>query len=143
MIEVVGNLWDYPADVRIITTNGTRRKDGECVMGRGCAKEAKDRFPALPKALGERIKAEGNHPYPFEEYGLISFPVKHNWYEKADLILIRTSALQLARMLDPDKLYVLPRPGCGNGGRSWSEVRPLLKDLPDNVHVITFSEGAF
>jgi hypothetical protein len=127
MVEFTGNIWTYPADVVIITTNGTVTKKGECVMGRGCAKEAKDLFPGLPKALGDKIKKEGNHPYLFElathtprsntvaytsaeedlpafpEAGtqsyqrvtLVTFPVKHNWYERADLTLIRTSALQL------------------------------------------------
>lgn len=149
MREVVGNLWDYPADVRIITTNGTINSKGECVMGRGCAREAKERFPSLPKALAAKVKAEGNHPYEFtfaEREGwlgpqvhLISFPVKREWFELADLNLIRTSALQLARMLDPNKIYVMPRPGCGNGKRTWEEVKPLLQFLPDNVHVITFA----
>lgn len=137
MIEVTGNLWDYPADVRIITTNGSINSKGECVMGRGCAKEAKERFPSLAKDLGSRIKAEGNHPYAFDS-GIITFPVKHKWFEWADLLLIRTSVLQLKRMLDPTKTYVMPRPGCGNGKRTWNEVRPLLADLPDNVHVISF-----
>ena len=41
MREVVGNLWTYPADIRVITTNGTVKNDGTCVMGRGCAAEAK------------------------------------------------------------------------------------------------------
>jgi len=32
----------------------------------------------------------------------------------------------------------LPRPGCGNGHRTWEEVKPLLDGLPDNVWVITW-----
>ncbi len=138
MIEVFGNLWTYPADVRIITTNGMVNSKGECVMGRGCAAEAKHRYPNLPKELAVKLKATGNHPYAFDEYDIITFPVKHKWFEWADLPLIKTSALQLAKMLDPNKIYVLPRPGCGNGKRSWNEVRGLLTKLPDNVHVITY-----
>lgn len=140
MIEVTGNLWDYPADVRIITTNGTIKKDGSCVMGRGCAKEAADRYPDFPKLLGKAIKQGGNNPHVIE--GIITFPVKHQWFEHADLTLIRTSVLQLKRMIDPSKTYVMPRPGCGNGKREWSEVKSLLKDLPDNVYVITFAPKA-
>ena len=138
MIEVTGNLWSHPADVRVITTNGTINSRGEAVMGRGCAKEAALKFPQLPKQLAARIRAEGNHPYAFPEYGLMTFPVKHQWFERANLELIRTSALQLTRMLDPGKVYCLARPGCGNGKRSWREVKPLLNCLPDNVHVIDF-----
>lgn len=140
MIEVTGNLWDYPADVRIITTNASINSRGECVMGRGCAKEAKTRYPELPKLLAAALKQEGNHPYAFRlgTDTLITFPVKHQWFEHADLLLIRTSVLQLKRMLDPSITYVMPRPGCGNGKREWCEVRHLLADLPDNVHVIDF-----
>lgn len=139
MKEVVGDLWTYPADVRVITTNGTINSKQKCVMGRGCAREAALKFPELPTLLAFKIRAEGNHPYDFPDLGLISFPVKHEWFERADLTLIRTSALQLKRMLDPDKIYVMGRPGCGNGGREWREVKPLLADLPDNVHVITWA----
>lgn len=35
MIEVKGNLWTYPAEVRVITTNGFVKKNGEAVMGIG------------------------------------------------------------------------------------------------------------
>ena len=161
MIEVVGNLWEYPADVRIITTNGSINRKGEAVMGRGCALEAKTLFPELPKQLAAKLKAEGNHPYNFDfvrtiwlqdgptatpevleriGWKIITFPVKHQWFELADYNLIRTSVLQLKLMLDPKLTYVMPRPGCGNGGRDWRDVKHLLKDLPDNVHVITFGD---
>jgi hypothetical protein len=144
MIEVVGDLWAYPADVRIITTGGTVNSKGECIMSRGCAQEAKEQFPTLPRELGKRIKAEGNHPYLFELDGrvLITFPVKHQWFERADLTLIRTSALQLVRMIDPRKTYVVSRPGCDNGGREWTEIKPLLNCLPNCVHVITRTDAA-
>jgi hypothetical protein len=97
MIEVVGNLWTYPADVRVITTNGTVKKNGECVMGRGCALEAAKKLPGLPKVLGDLIKKNGNVPQRLtdkscEIHSLWSFPVKHEWHQKADLTLIKKSA---------------------------------------------------
>ncbi len=139
MIEVTGDLWTYPADYRLITTNGTVKKNGECVMGRGCAFEAKRKYPHLAKDLGELIQAYGNRVWGFPNTNLISFPVKHNWYEKADLELIKRSTKQLEDIarLDYGITYVLPRPGCGNGGRKWEEVKPIVSILPDNVHVIT------
>lgn len=158
MVEVTGNLWDYPlADFLVITTNGTVRADGCCVMGRGCAREAAQKFPPLPRKLGAAIRAGGNVVHYFDQEdlgyvgeptGLFSFPVKHHWSERADLDLIRQSAERLgtiareSQIQMPDMgifpIYVLPRPGCGNGGRTWAEVRPLLVDLPENVHVIDF-----
>lgn len=138
MLEVYGDLWHYPADIRIITTNGTINRKGQAVMGRGCAKEATERFPDIQKRLGANIRLEGNRPFLFPDLNLATFPVKHNWWERANLPLIRASALQLVTMLNPDLTYVMVRPGCGNGGREWDEVKPLLDCLPDNVHVITW-----
>lgn len=138
MKEVFGNLWVYPADWRIVTTNGSVRKDGCCVMGKGCAKEAADRYLMLPRELGVRIKVEGNVVHSFPQYGLLTFPVKHAWHESADLDLIRRSVSQLKRFLSPHLRYAMPRAGAGNGRLRWSDVRPVLAELPDNVRVITF-----
>jgi hypothetical protein len=139
MIELTCNLWDVPADWKGITTNGYVKGSGECVMGRGCAKEASQRYPTLPRKLGQRLKLFGNVVHMFPEYGLFSFPVKHAWYQDADPVLIAASARQLRRLAEdaPQEMFVLPRPGCGNGHLDWAVVRPLLLSLPDNVFVIT------
>lgn len=141
MFEVRGNLWTYPADVRVITTNGTVKKNGECVMGRGCAAEAKNKWPELPKELGDHISRRGNIPYYFPRYVLYSFPVKHQWMQQADPELIKTSAKILSSYVDQDefKVVLLPRPGCGNGGLKWEDVKPVLEPiLDDRFYVITF-----
>jgi hypothetical protein len=155
MIEVKGNLWTYPADVRVITTNGTVKKNGECVMGRGCALEAKQRWD-LAGLLGNAINTYGNVVINLsaayninrkwnEPFALFTFPVKHNWYEKADLALIERSANDLADLIDPlylndeGHIIVLPRPGCGNGGLRWADVKPILDPiLDDRFHIITW-----
>lgn len=142
MIEVRGNLWEYPADVRVITTNGTVKKNGECVMGRGCAAEAKARYPDLPLVLGQAITGLGNEAFwiPVKDGVIVTFPVKHNWYEKADIKLIETSAKKVSVMRALEgRTIVMPRPGCGNGGLRWDDVRPVLAPiLDDRFHVITF-----
>lgn len=145
MKEVTGDLWTYPADVRVITTNGTVKRNGEAVMGRGCAAEAKQRWPKLPRELGRLIRSDGNHVHvlvtpeslPFR---LASFPVKHSWYEKADLDLIERSAEELLDIASNlGNVFVLPRPGCGNGKLSWGDVRPVLEEmLDDRFHIITW-----
>ena len=96
MIEVTGNLWSFPANVRVITANGSVKKNGECVMGRGCALEASQKHPYIPLILGSLIIQHGNHVHWL--YGtdkseiIFSFPVKHKWNEKADPTLIERSA---------------------------------------------------
>jgi len=138
MIEVKGNLWTYKADWRAITTNGTVKKNGQCVMGRGCAREADLQY-GIAKMLGSHIKEHGNIVWAWPTEKLIFFPVKHNWYEKADIELIEKSTNSFLNMISawPELTFVIPRPGCGNGGLKWEEVRPILEPLPDNVKVIT------
>lgn len=147
MIEVKGNIWHYPANIIGITTNGSVKKDGTLVMGRGIALEAKQRWPEIPRILGSTIQIVGNVPYMWHYHGtefpflraFFSFPVKHRWQEQASIPLIKLSAIWLECMASylPDQTFVLGRPGCGNGGLTWSQVKPLLTDLPDNVHIIT------
>ena len=153
MLEVVGNLWYYQTvegkrpDCLVITTNGTIKRDGTCVMGRGCAREAKDRWPHLALALGQHLRENGNVPHIFRDCGpvpLVSFPVKHDWHDIADPALIRTSGLALSALADAEgwDVVVMPRPGCGNGSLDWKDVRPLLSPiLDDRFHMITFNKG--
>lgn len=151
MKEDTGDLWDYPADAVVITTNGYVRKDGKCVMGRGCAKEA-DRKYDMADDLGWLISLRGNHVYSFDmAYPgekpniVLTFPVKHNWWEKADPQLIERSAQELVEWADTwgkdigIETYVVPRPGCGNGGLDWEDVKPILEPiLDDRFTVITY-----
>lgn len=143
MINVKGNLWTYPADVRVITTNGMVKNNGECVMGRGCAYEATQRYPGIAKMLGDQIKKYGNVVNVLSvDPWLFSFPVKHHWKQKADLDLIRRSAEEAVvkiGIVGTGDVVVIPRPGCGNGQLTWAEVEPVLSPiLDDRFHVITF-----
>lgn len=144
MIEVTGNLWDYPATYRVITTNGTVRKNGTAVMGRGCAREAALKYHGLAHELGKMLKEHGNHVHFFAQLNLLTFPVKHAFYEDADLQLIARSVEEFKMMvawLSSSGTYVMPRPGCGWGHLDWTMVQPLLLDLPDTVKVIHFGES--
>lgn len=144
MIEVTGNLWTFPADVRCITTNGFVKKNGECVMGRGCAREAAKKLPQLPKLLGDFIKNNGNHVgwlYGSTHGDIIfSFPVKHNWWERADLDLIARSAEEIKVAVPGKRTVLIPRPGCGNGQLSWDDVKPVIEPIlaDDRFKIISF-----
>lgn len=141
MIEVKGNLWKYPCDHHGISTNGTIKSNGEAVLGRGCALEAKIRFPHLPKELGEQLKFKGNRVHYFAKYTMFTIPVKKQWFEKADLELINQSVLEMhhfATRVFPKDIICIPRLGCGNGGLNWDDVKPIMAILPDNVKVINW-----
>lgn len=148
MREIFGNLWEAECDLRVITTNPMINAKGQAVMGRGCALEAKKRIPGIEYRFAGLLGEHGNRVMRLERHGgadagadLASFPVKHHWREKADPDLIRRSALQLVALADKFgyETVLLPRPGCGNGNLSFSDVRPLLADvLDERFSVITF-----
>src|SRR5437899_12580459 len=103
MKEVFGDLWEFDGTIGI-TTNGSVKRDRTCVMGRGCARQAAVRFPDLPRKLASRISAEGNHVFYFSEHRLITFPVKHNCCEAADLGLLERSARALLKIITVKKI---------------------------------------
>jgi len=149
MIEVTGDLWDYHQKhgfICCITTNGFLKRNGEAVMGAGCAKEAVKIHPRLPWILGSHILNNGNTvgwllPTNSILDSLIAFPVKHKWWQKADIFLIKQSSRQLANIAKNNLAltFLLPRPGCGNGGLRWKDVKKEIKDILSisNVMVIT------
>jgi hypothetical protein len=142
MKEVFGNLWEFDGTLAI-TTNGFVKIDRTCVMGRGCARQAAERFPKLPSKLASRISTEGNHVFYFPEYRLITFPVKHNWWEAADLGLIERSARELLKIIEMENIQeavYLPRPGCGNGRLKWEDVKKILAPIlkSDQFYIVTY-----
>ncbi len=151
MKEIVGDLWDiYDRDVAasfsmaiVIPTNGTIRNDGANVMGAGLAKDVKQRWPKFPSLFGDRLKAGGNVPYIFPSYRIVTFPVKHNWWENADLKLIRRSAMWLGTgeaTSRYEKLYI-PHVGCGNGHLEWFHVRKVLAEFLGGEKFIIVRKG--
>lgn len=155
MLEVHSDLWERfgePGHRIAISTNGFVKKNGEAVMGRGCALQATKLFPGIALRFGRWLKKNGNVPgylfiddpvlvaasnHPTADC-LMILPVKHNWWQKADIRLICTSATFLMQEAEkcPDWVFHVPRLGCGNGRLEWeSDVRPWMVGLPDNVVV--------
>lgn len=133
------NIWNFHEEkgtsLIVIPTNGTLKRNGEAVMGAGLAKECKERYPEFSFIFGRMMKSVGNRTLFFSMFNLITFPVKHNWYEKADLKLIEKSCQQLKEMmpkLPQGFVITMPKVGCGNGKLSWKDVEPIIqKYLPD------------
>ena len=162
MIEIKGNLFNEQCDALCITTNGFIKKNGNCVMGRGCAKQAADYWPQLPKIIGQNISNYGNIVFNLffsDGKQLLTFPVKPifvifdgkncvkhmknkfnigdsvpGWAAVADIKLIKTSATQLVTIVNNYKWdkIVIPRPGCGAGELSWSVVKHELDKILDD-----------
>lgn len=118
-------------------------------MGRGLAKEAKERFPELPVWAAQEIMREcgtehWNQPQKLR-YGLLVgpnkllglFQVKYHFWEAASTELIRWSCLHLLGWCEnnPNIPVNLNYPGIGNGHLKESDVYPYIKELPDRVTV--------
>lgn len=140
-------------DAICITTNGSLKHRAarvgmpvpqpRAVMGRGVAAAAKAAWPWTERRLGELIAGNGNHVHILccePTLTLVSFPVKHEWNEPADLELIAQSAKELRMLADRMdwKAVLLPRPGCGNGHRRWEEVGPVIAPLLDDRFTVTY-----
>ena len=166
MRETTGDLFAHNSngpEAICITTNGYVNAQGANTMGKGCAGEAKQRWPGIQVVVGSSIRREGNicqaltqevaghlvlpvrGPWEVIEvpYHVLMFPTKNHWREPSDLKLIEGSARQLVDLAEQHgwRSVVLPRPGCGAGQLSWDDVRPLLSDiLDDRFWAITFAK---
>ncbi len=133
MTEIRGNIWDWLGKAVIaVTTNGHVTRDGKAVLGRGCARQAGERFPGLARRLAALLAEKGNHVHCLGE-GIVSFPVEESPWCTPDLRLIARSARELRDLADGMgwRMIVVPRPGCGGGGLDWTEVRPAVAEFFD------------
>lgn len=121
MKEATADLWGFPAQYLVVTTNGILNSKNELVMGAGVAMEAKCRFPGLPKKLGRYVQKYGSRVFVCKEEGIITFPTKVHWKDLVKLV---------------DKFDIrsvaMPRPGCSNGGLTWDFVKPYIDDILDD-----------
>lgn len=144
MQEVKGNIWDYynKGYWVVITTNGNVKTNGEAVMGRGVALEAKNRLPHLANSLGRLLRERGNYPFIFPVSRILTFPVKHNWWEGASIKLIELSTVRLLSLIEADQVvppvspFYMPRPGCGAGGLKWRDVKSILEEYLDDRFIV-------
>jgi hypothetical protein len=138
LLETSGDIWAHGAtSIIAITTNGSLTPDSRAIFGRGVARQAAKRFPELAIILGSLLKELGNHVYDLGS-GIVTFPVEETPWSLPDLRLIARSAQELRLLADQSgwQRIVVPRPGCGGGGLSWQEVRPLLEVCFDDRFVV-------
>lgn len=138
-----GNIIDYigVSDIVCVTTNGIVKKNGELVMGAGCALAFKKAFPTLPKILGEQVLSKGNRPViggKINNSYIVSFPTKEHYKDNSDINLIKNSALFLVRIADyyNAKSICIPSPGTGLGNLSKDTVYEVLSEIFDDRFTI-------
>lgn len=138
MQEVFGNIWNSNARYICVTTNSIVKPNGELVMGKGIALQAKNRYPKLPAILGKHVKSKGNIPciVNIGTSYIVSFPTKNHFMNPSIPQLIIDSAKALAANLPVDATVALTRPGCGSGNLSWIDIKPMLEPILDDRFTI-------
>lgn len=143
MIKVIqGDIWDYHKKGHFITvtTNCNKKANGQVVMGKGIALQAKQRFPDIPRKLGEVTDLRSVVVFPEER--IITFPTKINWYENSTIELISSSFAQLIIVVStmlPERMKPVycVKFGCSNGRLNWeTQVRPVLEPFVDENEFI-------
>ena len=137
----VGDLFSSKASTLVNTVNCVG------VMGKGIAKEFKQKYPAMFKDYKSRCSAglvKLGEPYLYTDLlgtSILNFPTKNHWRSSSrirdisdglDWFVAHYNKLGISSI-------AFPPLGCGNGGLSWHEVGPLmyqkLKDLPIEIWI--------
>ena len=105
MKTIVGNLWDFQTEVKVIPTNGvvTRTENDpmgyKAIMGAGVAKQASTRSPYLIYILGDRLQKYGNRVFVYDVHylareihrlgctTLVTLPTKEHWKDHGGILL--------------------------------------------------------
>lgn len=147
MLETrTGNLLKANVEALVNTVNC------EGVMGKGIALQFKQAYPDAFKTYYAACKSGemqlGKVQIIFlsqMEYPrfIINFPTKGHWKSRSRIADIEAGLDDLVRAIKEHDIHsiALPPLGCGNGGLSWSEVKPLIErklSMLENVNIQVF-----
>ncbi len=105
------------------------------VMGRGLAKEIKERYPDNYNAYLRayyRGELKPGRVFVFERRGdpeyIINFPTKFHWRNRSRLEFIDSGLESMVGEIQRRDIrsIVIPALGCGLGGLDWEDVRPRI-----------------
>jgi O-acetyl-ADP-ribose deacetylase (regulator of RNase III) len=131
---VTGDIWIYPADVRVNTVNCVG------VMGAGIAKAFKARYPAEMFNDYARwcregmLQPGGIHEWQGPAETILNLATKDHWRQPSTYPWIETGLTNLRWWLDEREKagkvlkVALPALGCSNGGLSFSLVSSMVND---------------
>lgn len=137
----IGNIFETNMKTLVNTVNCVG------VMGKGIAKDFKDRYPAMFDeyvSLCDKKILKPGVPYHYSDLlgnSIINFPTKDHWKSPSKLSYIVEGLdwfIKNYKQLNI-KSIAFPPLGCGNGGLNWEMVGPImykeLKNLPIDVEI--------
>lgn len=147
IVESSGNLLDSPAEALVNTVNCVG------VMGKGIALQFAKAFPANLLAYQTACRRKEVEPGKMfvtrnpdltGPKWIINFPTKRHWKASSRIDDVANGLTALTASIREHNIrsIAVPPLGCGNGGLSWADVRPLIEEafaaLP-GVEVFLFS----
>lgn len=141
MIKYIeGDIFDSPAQVIVNTVNTVG------VMGKGIAKEYKDRYPEMFRLYQQACKSQrltiGKLMLWYgEDRWILNFPTKEHWRGKSKIEYIEKGLQEFCdKYADYNIVSIaFPKLGCGNGGLDWKSVKPLMEkylcSLPLDIYI--------
>ncbi len=135
------NLLSSPAQTLVNTVNT------EGVMGKGIAKQFKEKFPEMffeyrQICDAKKLQVGNLHLWRGRDKWILNFPTKTTWKMPSKTSYIEAGLKKFVEAYE--KLGIIsisfPRLGCGNGQLSWDiDVKPLIEkylaDLPINIYI--------
>lgn len=144
-----GNLLTADVDALVNTVNT------EGVMGKGLALQFRKAFPEAFASYEQACKAGevvvGRMHIVRRLTSpriIVNFPTKKHWRQPSQLAYVRDGLRDLIQQIRTLQIrsIAVPPLGCGNGGLSWTEVKPLIiaafAEVPDVRAVIFEPSGA-
>lgn len=138
---LLGNIFDSKCSTLVNTVNCVG------VMGKGIARDFKNRYPSMfdeYQALCKAGRVKPGQPYLYRDLAgtsIINFPTKDNWRSPSKFSYI-SEGLKWFRQYYQElgiTSVAFPPLGCGNGGLKWDDVGPemyrALKDLPIEIEI--------
>lgn len=134
---IQGDLFQAAAQTLVNTVNTVG------VMGKGIAKEFRQRFPEMYADYVARCKAGSvvlGKPYLYRRQSapwIINFPTKDHWRSTARLADIRIGLDYLLHHIDEWGVtsIAVPPLGCGLGGLDWAIVGPTLFQYLERLQI--------
>lgn len=116
------------------------------VMGKGLALKFKNLYPKMFEEYRLACRKGELKPGKLvlvncQYYNILLFPTKEDWRNPSKLSYIEEGLKEFCNTYKQLGItsVAFPKLGCGNGGLSWAEVKPLmekyLKDLPIDVYI--------
>lgn len=144
MLESHGNIWDFHVQGYWITIpiNWSTKQNGNAIMGAGLARQAAEKYPDIPKWLGEIIQIDTLHVVHQSLKKILFFPTKKHWKENSTIDLITQGCFDMnfiqQNFIPKSNVPIyLPMLGCGLGHLQWNDVLPILHaKLDDNFCVL-------